>query len=235
MLALVCLAKTYAITGQRDKAFSTILEARSIAQETSKPFDLSYCGVGFGFCLLLQDQPEAAAAELEVALELAHRGDIALLVPSSLRYLGRAYTLVGRLDDARIVLEDALERTRSAGLLGMQLWSSAAFAHLQSIAGSSEARDCILDVLSQSRLHGFRPVEVHALRLFANHVVNRENDLQQGEALYRQSLALANQLGMVPEAILIQRDMDLMSNVRDLSKAIAATRGDLSEQPIDLN
>ncbi len=108
VLHLVCLSKTYAITGEFAKAFDTINEASRIAEETRKPFDISYCGVGKGYCFLLHEEPLSAVKELEKALQLARTDDISLLIPSAMRYLGPAYALSRRLVDANDLLHEAI-------------------------------------------------------------------------------------------------------------------------------
>jgi class 3 adenylate cyclase/tetratricopeptide (TPR) repeat protein len=208
VLHLVCLSKTYAITGKFAKALATIEEARCIAEQTRKPFDISYAGVGKGFCLLVQGKPLDAVMELEEALSLARGGDIALLIPSSMRYLGRAYALAGRLDEARDLLQEAVERTTAQGLLGMRLWSCGALALVQMRASAmAEAGKTLFGTLELAREHGFRPLEVFLMRLIGNlQSSSSEQQLEAAEPWYRRAIALGDQLGMIPEAAHARRD-----------------------------
>ena len=210
VLALVCLSKTFAITGQAGKAFETIAEARDIASDTRKAFDLSYCHVGRGFCLLMADEPDAAVGELEAGLRLARAGDIALLIPSSQRYLGRAYALVGRLKQADDVLNEAIERTTASGLLGMRLWSMAALAEAQLLGRVVEAHEIhktLLVTLDLAQQQGFRPLQARVLRLIGT--LHALSDAPETEAWYRRAADLAVELGMVPEAALTNRNLTL--------------------------
>jgi class 3 adenylate cyclase/tetratricopeptide (TPR) repeat protein len=208
VLHLVCLSKTYAITGKFAKALATIEEARWIAEQTRKPFDISYARVGKGFCLLVQGKPLDAVMELEEALYLARGGDIALLIPSSMRYLGRAYALTGRLDEARGLLQEAIERTTAQGLLGMRLWSCGALALVQMRASAmTEAGKTLFGTLELARKHGFRPLEAFLMRLIGNlQRSNGEQQLGAAESWYRRAIALADKLGMNPEAAHARRD-----------------------------
>jgi class 3 adenylate cyclase/tetratricopeptide (TPR) repeat protein len=209
VLHLVCLTKTYAICGELAKAGAAIAEARRTADEIRKPFDIIYSRVGKGFHLLLQDQPLEAVTELEEALRLARAGDIALLIPSSMRYLGRAYVLTGRLGDARELLREALERTTAQGLLGMRLWSSAAMALVQLRSSAiTEARETLFATLELARQYGFRPLQANLMRLIGNlHDWGGERQPDVAEPWYRRAIVLADELGMRPEAAQARRDI----------------------------
>ena len=208
VLALVCLSKTYAITGQSSKAFATIAEAFRIGEDTRKPFDHSYCRVGRGFCLLLNDQPGEAASELEEALRLARTADIALLIPSSQRYLGRAYALIGRLREAQEVLEEAIERTSATSLLGMRLWSSAALVPVQACNSIADAHGTLVATLELARQYAFRPLESHLMRLMGNlQEQHAEKPRREAEHWYRDAIHAADEMGMAPEAAQARRDL----------------------------
>jgi class 3 adenylate cyclase/tetratricopeptide (TPR) repeat protein len=209
VLHLVCLAKTHAATGEFVKAFAAITEARRVAEETRKPFDLSYAGVGAGFCLLLHEEPLAAITELEEALRLARTGDIALLVPSAMRYLGPAYAMSGRLVDANDLLHEAIERTTVHGLLGMRIWSSAALAWVQILSSAfAKARDTASSTLEIAGQHGFRPVEAQLMRLLGNvHERSETVRADEAEQWFRRAVLLSDELGMRPEAAYARRDL----------------------------
>jgi tetratricopeptide (TPR) repeat protein len=226
VLHLVCLSKTHAVTGEFAKALAAIAQARRIAEETSKPFDLSYVGVGRGFCLLLQERPLEAVTELEEALRLARAGDISLLIPSSMRYLGPAYALSGRLVDANDLLHEAIERTTAYGLLGMRIWSSAALASVQMLSSAlTKARETSLSTLELAGQYGFRPVEAQLMRLLGN-LDERDGSAQVDEAeqWYRRAILLSEELGMRPEAAYARRDL-----ARFLRRAGANEEAELQE------
>jgi class 3 adenylate cyclase/tetratricopeptide (TPR) repeat protein len=209
VLHLVCVAKTHAITGEFAKALAASGEAKRIAEETRKPFDLSYAGVGAGFCLLLHEEPLAAVEELEEALRLARTGDIALLIPSAMRYLGPAYAMSGRLVDANDLLHEAIDRTTAHGLLGMRIWSSAALASVQMLSSAlTKARETSLSTLELAGQYGFRPVEAQLMRLIGNlHERSRDDHADEAEQWYRRAILLSDELGMRPEAAQSRRDL----------------------------
>jgi class 3 adenylate cyclase/tetratricopeptide (TPR) repeat protein len=199
VLHLVCLSKTHAMTGQFNKAFDAINEAGRIAEETRRPFDISYCGVGKGFYLLLHDEPLAAVKELETALQLARSNDISLLIPSAMRYLGPAYALTHRLIDANDLLHEAIERTTAHGLLGMRIWSSAALGAVQtSSAAIDKARQTLLNAFELAEQHRFRPVQAIVMRSLG--ILHEKcGDSETAEQHYRRAILLSDELGMQPE------------------------------------
>lgn len=206
LLALVCLAKTQAITGNSAAAFETIGKAGEVAATTRKPFDQSYGKVGRGFCLLMHNEPWAAVKELEEALKLARSADIALLIPSSQRYLGRAYALTGRLQEAELLLRDALERTTAAGLLGMRLWSSAALGLTEVALKKSSALATLMATLEGARRYSFRPLQAHVMRLIGSFHATTDNPTE-AEAWYGRAIRLAEELGTVPESMSARREL----------------------------
>jgi tetratricopeptide (TPR) repeat protein len=210
VLHLVCLSKTYAITGRFKKAFAAIAEAQQIAEETGKPFDKSYVGVGKGFCYLMKEEGLAAVSELEEALRLARAGDIALLIPSSMRYLGPAYAMTGRLVDANELLHEAIERSTAHGLLGMRMWSNAALAEIQlQGAAPAESRQTLVGTLELAEQHGFRPVQARLMRLLGRLEERSGNELE-AERCYRRSIMLSEELQMRPTLDSARRDLAML-------------------------
>jgi tetratricopeptide (TPR) repeat protein len=210
VLHLVCLSKTYAITGQLEKAFATIAEAQQIAEETGKPFDQSYARVGKGFCHLMNEEGLAAVTELEEALRLARAGDIALLIPSSMRYLGPAYALTGRLVDANDLLHEAIERTTAHGLLGMRIWSNAALAEVQLLsAATAKCRETALSTLELAKQHSFRPVQARLSRVLGR-LHEKSNDDVEAEQSYRAAVLLSDELDMRPNSHAARRELAIL-------------------------
>lgn len=212
VLHLVCLSKSYAITGEFAKAFDAINEARRIAEETRRPFDLSYSGVGKGFCFLFHEEPHAAVAELEVALQLARSNDISLLIPSAMRYLGPSYAFADRLIDANDLLHEAIERTTAHGLLGMRIWSSAALGVVQTLSGAADkARQTLLDTLQLAEKHGFFPVQALLLRSLGS-LHEKNGDYDPAEKYYRRAILLSEELGMRPVSAHARLDLATLLN-----------------------
>jgi tetratricopeptide (TPR) repeat protein len=211
LLAFVCLAKTHAITGNFEQAFKAIEIAGEVASATRKPFDLSYGKVGRGFCLLMHNEPWAAVKELEEALKLARSADIALLIPSSQRYLGRAYALTGRLQEAEYLLRDAIERTTAAGLLGMRLWSSAALGLTEILLTRSSALETLLATLEGARRYNFRPLQALVMRLIGSFHASTEN-AKEADLWYARAIKLAEEVGTLPEAISARRELGELRN-----------------------
>jgi tetratricopeptide (TPR) repeat protein len=156
------------------------------------------------------DDHAAAVAAFETGLGFCRGAGIALLVSSIARYLGRCYVAVGRHEDARALLAEALEQSSAHGLIAFRAWCEAGFAHthLPDVA-SSMAK--FKSTMTLARQHGYRPVEAHAMHMLG--VLGPRDSSQaraDAEAWLRQSLRLSESLGLKPFALAVRRDLDAM-------------------------
>ena len=108
VLNLVCLSKTYAMTGRFAQASQITRQALEIAEESALPYDRSYARVAEGFLHLMRRAHGDAIASLEQALAISRAANVRLLHPSVARYLGRAYAHVARHEEARTLLDEAM-------------------------------------------------------------------------------------------------------------------------------
>jgi tetratricopeptide (TPR) repeat protein len=226
VLCLVSLSHTYCLMGLLDKAKLRSEEAVATARETGRPYDLSYATAARGLTLLTLGDIDGAIRDLEEALRLCRAGEIRMLLPHTARYLGRAYTLTGRLDEAHHLLREAVEQSSALALVGLQAWCSSALGLTQLAKGAtSEARATAAASLELSRKHGYRPAEVHALRLLGGvHATNIPSEAAQAESCYREALDLATTLGMKPEVAHAHRDLaELFSKLGRASDAAKAS------------
>ncbi|MBV9782812.1 MAG: tetratricopeptide repeat protein, partial [Acidisphaera sp.] len=197
VLTLVCLSKTYATIGRDAEAAAAAAEARVIAQETRRPYDLSYADIAEGYARLLRGEDAAAVPPLEQALREARAAEIALLVPSIARYLGRAYAAIGRHEAAEALLEEALDLTRAQGLVGLTAWCNLALAHAR-LARQLDVGPVLEEALALAERHGYRPVMAQVHRLLAR--LHAEAGRPREAAAAQQAASrLAEMLGMRPE------------------------------------
>ncbi len=199
VLSLVCLSKTYAITGLFDHALDLAREAQDIANETGKPYDLTYGRVASGFAHIMAGDAEPALAELTVALDHCRRGNIPLLVPSVARYLGRAYALLGDIDAAHDLLEESLESCRAQSMTALTIWCGLASGHAHLEGGThDDAADRLEHILALARKHTYRPAEAHGWHLLARSRLAQGNILSARQAL-ELSATMSDEMNMQPE------------------------------------
>jgi class 3 adenylate cyclase len=160
VLLLTCLSKTHALRGDFAQAQALAEENIAIAEETRKPYDLSYARLAKGFAHLLADEPTQAIESLEAALAAGRAAQIGILIPSVARYLGRAYVQTGRVTEAHRLLAEALATARASDMVMLIAWLSIAGAQAHAHEGDFAAAETHLgDSLALSRTHGFRPSE----------------------------------------------------------------------------
>jgi len=164
VLMLTCLSKTEAMLGNFDSAFALAAENLAIAEETRKPYDITYAHLAVGFAHLLAGQPTEAIASLETALEAGRAAQIHLLIPSVARYLGRAYVEVGRVAETHALMAESLGHAQAANMVMLVAWCGLAAAKALTRDGDSIGADAQLrESLHLARQHGFRPAEALAL------------------------------------------------------------------------
>ena len=203
VLYFVCLSKTHALAGDFEAAAQVAAEASAVAVATGRPYDLAYAQVAAGFLDMVRGAPDAAAAALEAALRTARQNGIALLVPSIARYLGRAWALLGRLDEADALLAEAVAQTERQDLRGLRAWCGLALGVVQARRDPGAAAATLAGTLDLARRHGFRPVEAQALRLLGG----LEPEAARAEQHLRAANRLAGALGMRPEQAAARHDL----------------------------
>ena len=126
-------------------------------------------------------------------------GQISFLIPVLSNSLGYAYALSGRADEGIELLGKALGFSQSAKFRYGVAWSTTYLGFAKLHAGrADDVGDLARNAIELASAHHYRAVEVAARRLMA------ETEQQRGELgaawdTFRQSLALANELGLGPE------------------------------------
>jgi len=212
VLTLVALSKTHTMLGEFDLALSLAAEARAIAAETQRPYDVAYAAVAPGFAHMMQAEHDDAVAVLEEGLQVARHAGILILLPSIARYLGRAHAAAGDAEKGRILLDEALALTRSQRLPGLTAWCSSALGHANMGGDTARAEAALQDALTTAASHGYAPVQAQALRALGE-LRLRAGDSAGAEALLRQAIGLAEAMGMRP---------DLAATHRTLAEALRA-------------
>jgi tetratricopeptide (TPR) repeat protein len=205
-----------------------------IAEAVDHPYSrvLAYWAMGFR-ALRHGDLPQALPV-LERALDLAQWAHLQILLPQVTAFLGAAYALAGRTAEALPLLEQAIEQAVAMRFMFDHalrvVWLGEAYLH----AGQpDEAYAQAQRALEFSRAHQERGHEAYALRLLGEVAAHRTPPAaKQAEAHYRQSLTLADELGMRPLQAHCHRGLGTLYTTRgqlaqahaELSTAIALYR-----------
>jgi tetratricopeptide (TPR) repeat protein len=114
--------------------------------------------------------------------------------------LGAAYTLAGRVADAVPLLRQALQQTMAADRVRLQALCSLPLGEAQLLDGCLEEAHALAEhTLAHAHEHHERGLQAYALRLLGDIAARREPpQIEPAEDSYRQSLALADELGMRP-------------------------------------
>jgi tetratricopeptide (TPR) repeat protein len=155
---------------------------------------------GIGLLSLRQGDLRMALPLLERAVGICHEADLPAYFPGIAAALGAAYTVAGRVADAVPLLTQAIEQTIAKEMVDEQVSCSLSLGEAYLLAGRLEEAHALAErALALAREHQERGHQAYALRLLGDIAVRREpSEVEQAEAQYRQALALAEDLGMLP-------------------------------------
>jgi tetratricopeptide (TPR) repeat protein len=196
-MAAFCLAEV----GEFAEAARLATEAATQTRTLDLPFGLALAHMALGHTCLVEGRLDDAMAALAQALEVIEARGLPTWFPWAAALRGYALALSGHVDEGQALLERALERARALPFLfGHSQWV-AWLAHTHLLAGRvDEARRLAEDSLTLSRRRGERGYEAWTLHVLGEVEARRGPDAPAARAFHRQSLALADELGMRPLA-----------------------------------
>ena len=191
-----CLAEL----GEFAEAISRGEEAIPIAEAVDHGFSVIDAYLAAGLGSLYKGELGRAIRVLERSLAECQRRHIPLLFPWVAPYLGYAYTLSGRVAEAIPLLERAVEQATSMGMFVLQSKRVALLSEAHLLAGRLEEATALAGrALHLAREHKERGQQAYALRLLGEIGSRRDPpDAGSAETHYRESLAIAEELGMRP-------------------------------------
>ncbi len=193
------LAACHAELGTFAEGTSMGNSALTMAEVVDHPMSRAFAAWGAGLVALRQGKLSRAASVLERVVHPC-QDDRPAWFPLLAATLGAAYTGAGRIDDARVLLREALDLAVTTEIVVNQAVCSVGLANAELQAGHLDEAYALADrALSLARAHGERGSEAYALHVLGEICVRRV-PIQgaQAEDYYVQSLALAETLGMQP-------------------------------------
>jgi tetratricopeptide (TPR) repeat protein len=197
--ARALLALTLAEVGEFAEGVAYGEEAVRIAEALDHPFSLALARNQLGSVHVTRGDLEQAASWLERGLDLCRSWDLPNLSVWAYSGLGITYARAGRADGLAL-LEQAVEIATSRELMTSAALRAAWLGEAHLLAGS--ARDALRQArhaLALATEYNERGSQIHARWLLAEIAAQCEPpDADEAEALYREALALAEELGMRP-------------------------------------
>jgi tetratricopeptide (TPR) repeat protein len=171
-----------------------------IAEAVAHPGSLVWASWGIGLLALRQGDLPRTLPRLERAVGICQDADLSLFFPLMAATLGAAYNLAGRVADAVPLLTQAMEQIMATEVRAYQVFCRLSLGEAQVLTGRlNEAHALAEQALELGRGHQERGHQAYALRLLGDIAARRDPpESAQGEAHYRQALALAEELGMRP-------------------------------------
>ncbi len=175
-------------------------EGLQVAEAVEHPYTLIVALLGLGLLYLRRGELEEAMPVLERGLQLCQSGNLPIQFSLIASALGYTYALSGLITEALPLLESAVGQAVSSGRVDNQAlrvaWLSEACLLNKRI---DEAVRFAEHAFELSRRHKERGHEAYVLRLLGEIAMQRDPpDNERAEALYKQALTLAEDLGMRP-------------------------------------
>jgi tetratricopeptide (TPR) repeat protein len=171
-----------------------------MAEGLDHPFSVSAAQAALGRVHLRRGDFERAAAMLESALAICETAQLPLLYPFAASPLGAAYARLGRMPDALPLLEQAVERAAAMRrMVDQSLWMYWQSEAVLLDGRQEEGTELAARALHVAATHKERGYEAWILRLLGDvHAQQGPPAFAGAEQHYRQSLAIAESLGMRP-------------------------------------
>jgi tetratricopeptide (TPR) repeat protein len=173
-------------------------EQMRIAKSIDQPGTIVQASFATGLLYLRKGDLDQAIAMLERGFELCQVWNLGGWVPIFPSHLGYAYALSGRVAEAVPLLEQALGP--NVPVTGADALGRAYLSEAYLLSGRrAEAIQFAGRALALSAERHLRGQQAWVLRLLGEISAQRDPpEVEQAEALYRQALALADELGMRP-------------------------------------
>jgi len=194
------LAWSLAERGEFADGVSVSEEAARIAESADHAHSRVQAAFGLGTLYVIQGRSDQAISVLEQGLVIARLAEIPFLVPFVTGPLGAAYTLDGQLERAVALLEQTIEQAVSMRLQANHALRLAWLGRAQLLAGRREtAFDLARRAVNLAEERRERGQQAHAQWLLGDIAANAEGSgIPAAQAAYRESLGLAEALGMRP-------------------------------------
>lgn len=186
--------------GKLDSAERFQRQASELAERSDRPFDRVVAAYGGGSLILGRGDAAKAAAILDEASVMANRHGVRLFIPVVDWQRGVAYLEQQRLDEAKEILSEALETSKTIGYKAMELRSSTALAHVLGLKGDvREALEMLRSVTNTAQQQGFAGSEAEA-RLLQATIMPITNDESRATVVrhLRMSIAISSRNGAEP-------------------------------------
>lgn len=198
--SLSFVAWCHAEVGNFAEGWNAGHEALQIAEAERHPFSCGYAHWGLGLLALRQGDLQHAIRSFECALSEAGFAESPVGFAYVAFHLGYALSLAGRPEDGTQLLEQTVAMAESRNFAARHSLRLAYLAESYLISGrKAEANATVVRALQLAVDYQERANEAYALRVLGE-VQAQSEAAADADASYRQSLALADELGMKPLA-----------------------------------
>jgi tetratricopeptide (TPR) repeat protein len=193
-------ARCFAELGAFDRAIACGDEAERAAAISERPWDRGGTDLALGYVYLYKGDLDQAVARLERCLQVSRTADVPMLFINAAPQLGCSYTLLGRISESIVLLEQARDMAEATRYMPRAPLIYAHLGEAYALAGRmEEATAALLRALELARQHGKRGFEAWTLYLLGKLSTLREPvDEERARQSYSQALSLAEELEMRP-------------------------------------
>src|SRR5262249_26498005 len=171
-------------------------EVVRLATANNRPVELLRAYTSLGLLYARKGDLDHAISLLEGGLEVSRIWSLMDWSASAMAVLGHAYQLAGRLDKALPLLEQALESEDGPTYPQYLAWLSEGYLRAGRLAEACERGQQAVELSRKLKTRGHEAYAGHALAASKSQL--DPPDVQTAEGHYRQAMALATELGMLP-------------------------------------
>jgi class 3 adenylate cyclase/tetratricopeptide (TPR) repeat protein len=201
VLWLGMLGASHGRLGNFPVAIEFARKACLIADEVQRPYDIALAYWWAGFIQSHRGDLPVALQYLEHGFDVCRSSQISYLIPILSTSLGYTYVLAGRIAEGKSLLTKAAAFSRGARFTYGEAWSSVYLGFANLLDNHYEGMlDYAQGVLELARKHGYRAIEVDALRLLGDVFRNpAAPDRGEAERNYLMAGEICVELGLRPE------------------------------------
>ncbi len=206
------LARALSAAGRFEAAQRAVDEAAQLARQADKRQSWIFVHAAEGVLRIAEGRPHQAVGPLEQAYESCTKADIRLLRPVVAGFLALAYVEAGQADRGVVLAREAVDEAERMQFLALQPMRLAILAQAHLVRGDLDSAETAATRACDLALRIKEPGAGAYARGLLGEAALRRGDMERSGAMFREALAGAAALGLVPLAASLRQRLEEPDN-----------------------